>query len=193
MARRPLCTPGQVSGRENGTWRLDDRGYTYDVEACALVRPTSAAVRQCLAGRHLLFIGDSLSRYLYLTLAHLLVHDVWPDDASLAAGNASVCHEMTWLPVARALKRRDEWNVYFEGTNAALRGLELCDCQRERDQAPLDCENRYLRLGDLQARFETVRFPFPSSCSNDCLALWARRPCWQVSFMAQIVNETTPM
>ena len=50
-----------------------DGGYTYEVAGCRLARPTVHTARACLRGRHVLFSGDSISRYLYLTLATFLV------------------------------------------------------------------------------------------------------------------------
>ena len=53
-------------------------------------------MRRCLRGRHLLFSGDSISRYLYLSLATFLVSGVWPADGPLLAGEPSVCHERSF-------------------------------------------------------------------------------------------------
>ena len=46
---------------------------------CQLKRYTSQEAKQCLAGKKLLFIGDSLTRYTYLSLAYFLEHDKWLD------------------------------------------------------------------------------------------------------------------
>jgi hypothetical protein len=150
-ARR--CGAGVITGSENGTWRVNHRGeYAYSVDGCHLARPSAASALRCLKSRHLVFIGDSISRYIYLTLASFLATGSWPGDATLAAGNRSVCFEMTWHGAARALNRSDPWNVYFEGTNGALGGHELCDCYRRE---PRLVENRFFRLGGTSVSFLT--------------------------------------
>jgi hypothetical protein len=63
-----------------------------------------------------------------------------------------VAGRRTWHPLARSLKRRDPWNVYFEETNAALQGHELCDCYRKE---PFLFENRFLRIGPAALSFMT--------------------------------------
>jgi len=45
---------------------------------CRLKRYTSNEAKQCLKGKSLLFIGDSLTRYNYLSLAYFLEYDRWP-------------------------------------------------------------------------------------------------------------------
>ena len=111
-----ICALGELTGVENGTWHVDRKGeYVYTVDECIMARPSAVAARRCLAGRHLVFIGDSISRYMYLALASFLVSGRWPEDAPLAAGNMSLCHEATWKAAAKALNRSaDPWNVYFE-------------------------------------------------------------------------------
>uniref|UniRef100_A0A7S2U9W5 Trichome birefringence-like N-terminal domain-containing protein n=1 Tax=Attheya septentrionalis TaxID=420275 RepID=A0A7S2U9W5_9STRA len=45
---------------------------------CRLKRYTAEEAGQCLKKKHLLFIGDSLSRYSYLSLAYFMEHKKWP-------------------------------------------------------------------------------------------------------------------
>ena len=197
MRLKRLCGAG-LTGRENGTWHLTRSGeYVYEVEDCALARPTAVTARRCLSGRHLLFIGDSISRYMYLSLASFLVHGSWPDDAALVANNASVCHEMTWHTLARKLNRTDAWNVYMEGTNAALGGHEVCDCYR----ASTLFENRYLRVGGAALTFMSQLVSnstpmkghvFPDNHKNMREKLRCRpgqcssRPAWQLPLIETI-------
>jgi len=46
---------------------------------CQLKRYTSQEAKQCLAGKKLLFVGDSLTRYTYTSLAYFLEHNKWPN------------------------------------------------------------------------------------------------------------------
>ena len=67
-------------------------GFIFSPIGCRLLRSLNASsARRCLADRHLLFYGDSLSRYLYLTLAHFLVHDEWPRDLSSYRDGSEAC------------------------------------------------------------------------------------------------------
>jgi len=146
----------------NGHWeRHEGSGYAYVPSACRLVRPTGAMVRQCLAGRHLLFFGDSLQRYLYMTLAHFLVHDEWPRDLASyggESGETSVCYESSWLPPnsTRGIDYGDGWTRYFKGSNSVLRGHEVCDCMRTSCCKEEDLnENRFTKVGAASVSFVT--------------------------------------
>jgi hypothetical protein len=48
---------------------------------CRLKRYTSSEARQCLSNKHLAFIGDSLTRYQYLSLAYFLERGQYPLDS----------------------------------------------------------------------------------------------------------------
>ena len=52
---------------------------------CALKRYTAAQVKSCLQSKHLMFIGDSLTRYQYLSLVYFLEHERWPQRFSIIA------------------------------------------------------------------------------------------------------------
>jgi hypothetical protein len=59
-------------------------------------------------------MGDSLTRYQYLNLVYLLEHGKWPQPDS------GMCNE----------KKMKPWWNFYNTTNAALRGREICDCNR---------------------------------------------------------------
>ena len=145
----PLC-PNVTAATAAGSWsRISSKdGLVYRPHTCRLVRPTARAVRLCLKDRHLLFVGDSLQRYLYLTLANLLVRGEWPRD--LPAGERSPCYEGTYLPaLALNLSNAERWSYYFRGTNADLLGREICDCHRVGCCAEKVLnENRYTKLAE---------------------------------------------
>ena len=120
-----------------------------------------------------------------MTLASFLFKGEWPTDGEVHAGNASVCHELTWSSVARArnVSVVDElWNIYFEGTNAALRGHELCDCFRGRlKQGPFRLtENRFFRL----------RVPHGQPLKP---GEHTRKEYLQLSFLTQVGNHSALM
>ena len=155
MPTRRRCDASSCS---TGRWSLSERdGYVYTPADCDLVRPTVATVRQCLSGRHLLFFGDSMQRYLYLTLTNFLVNGEWPRDEQLRPGGESPCSERTWGQDASTPGTAAGWERYFKGTNAALRGHEICDCWRSEKcckETELT-ENRYTQVGNAAVSFVT--------------------------------------
>jgi hypothetical protein len=53
---------------------------------CRLHRYTAQEARQCLRGQHMSLMGDSLSRYLFLSLSFFMQHGVWPPRFGQARG-----------------------------------------------------------------------------------------------------------
>ena len=83
-----LCTDlKKIVGMKNGAFitrdpavwmhRLDG-SKEYSLQTCKLKRFTATEARTCLAGKHMLFIGDSVTRYQYLSLANFIEHGKWP-------------------------------------------------------------------------------------------------------------------
>jgi hypothetical protein len=68
-------TPIQWTARADGSRQVDLNNYI-----CHLKRYTAKEAKQCLASsyQHVSFIGDSLTRYQYLSLAYFLEHDTFP-------------------------------------------------------------------------------------------------------------------
>lgn len=76
---RPICDADALTGPQ----RLDGMWYTiqapephvvFEPHACQLRRLTAASARKCLDGKYVMFIGDSLTRYQYLSFAYFLSH-----------------------------------------------------------------------------------------------------------------------
>ena len=89
-------------------------------------------------GRHIVLMGDSVTRYQYLSLVYFLEYGAFP-------GN-----EDTWLtPEGAQLKgptwekSYTSWEQFYNVTNGQLRGHEICDCFRARETKTTLCENRY--------------------------------------------------
>eukprot|EP00759_Apiculatamorpha_spiralis_P053284 PhF_6_TR6152/c1_g1_i5/m.9150 len=90
-----------------------------------------------LKDQHILMIGDSLQRYLYLNLVNYLEHGVWSSNP-----------QYEWE------KNFPSWMHFFQASNQNLRGHELCDCHRlERNVSEGEYnwsnvrENRYYNTG----------------------------------------------
>ena len=83
-----LCTdlkkiPGLKNGafitRDRGTWRYRlDGSKEYTIDTCKLKRFTATEARQCLSGHHMLWIGDSVTRYQFIILSYFIEHGSWP-------------------------------------------------------------------------------------------------------------------
>lgn len=94
--------------------------------------------QRCLERRHVVFIGDSLSRYQYLSLVHFLEYGTWEEPD---APGKSITYREGW---------GEDWNDFYRLSSEHLRGHEQCDCFRGR--MPW-VENRYYRHGGLSVTF----------------------------------------
>ncbi|RYH05877.1 hypothetical protein EON65_43605 [archaeon] len=79
-----------------------------------------------LRNKTVVFIGDSLTRYQYLSLALFLHHACWQDDWGLP----SLAHE----------RQFSGWLNFFHETNLRLGCAHVCDCVRTEE---VRHENRY--------------------------------------------------
>ena len=98
------------------------------------------------------FVGDSLSRYMYLSLAYYLKFGVW----------APRGHQL--LEKVKDTSA-NHWNDWLNYTNGILKPQETCDCYRYWEsgfQWKNHCENRYFRSGQHSLTFITKfgQYPF---------------------------------
>jgi len=163
-----------VSG---GRWyTLESGELRFDLARCRMRRFDDAegvrAARKCLAGRSVVMIGQSWTRYAYMSLVHLIDKGEFPR----AQPHESVCWEKSWSLPANAswpewlrgtgLNESETdrytrmWLNFFHRTSelfSSSGGVEVCDCSRlgfhSRHQ-----ENRYyerpadaLRISYLQS------------------------------------------
>lgn len=161
----PWCSPENLNLRNASSgdfYLLPDGTFRYEFPHCKLRRFTASMTSHCLKGTHIVFMGDSLSRYLYISLAHLLATHHW------GRKFCQVFHKD--LPIS-ILNEKDYklWHRFYQDSNILLnngkRSIEICDCFR-RDGLPFiglnglnqqasDCsENRHFRY-------------MPSSDAND--------------------------
>ena len=64
----------------NVVWKMRQDGSRQLTlpSTCRLKRYTAQEAGQCLTNKNLLFIGDSLTRYSYFSLAYFMEHKKWP-------------------------------------------------------------------------------------------------------------------
>ncbi len=85
---------------------------------------------------NILFLGDSLTRYMYLDLVYFLKHGSWVNP--------------TDEPNFLLEKQHQSWNHFYNMTNVILKPYEECDCYRQEGEVKLYrqanlFENRYYR------------------------------------------------
>lgn len=91
-------------------------------EACFTASDPSTCVP---SGSHIVFMGDSVTRYQYLSLAYLLhfgspIHE--DERRGLGPGAKHPLLESTW----------ESWDEFFDSTTLELAPHEICDCYRAR-------------------------------------------------------------
>ncbi|GMI62373.1 hypothetical protein ScalyP_jg6298 [Parmales sp. scaly parma] len=93
--------------------------------------PTPSAPK-ILPFNSIAFMGDSLTRYQYLSLAYFVTHDTWIDPRT--------------KPNLVVEKDYASWKAFYNATNTAYAGFERCDCYRSQKwdkAAKTVTENRY--------------------------------------------------
>lgn len=152
----PWCSPDNLhlaNASSGDFYLLPDGTFRYEFPHCKLRRFTASMTSHCLKGVHLVFMGDSLSRYLYISLAHLLANHHW------GRKFCQVHHKDVPISVLNE-KDYKSWSRFYHDSNVVLnngkRAVEICDCFR-RDGLPFitpdgdnqqasDCEeNRHFR------------------------------------------------
>lgn len=89
-----------------------------------------------LRNLRLVFLGDSLTRYQYLSLAYFLRHGRW-FDPNISINNLVDAHSFH-----HPLHPDEDWNEFFWQSNRMLHPMEVCDCLRSQNGEIL-VERRY--------------------------------------------------
>lgn len=150
----------------SNTWiRQPDASRTFELqEYCRIHRYTANEAKTCLKGLHLNMIGDSLTRYQFLSLVYFLHHESWPDNFGMAEvgqpcrhwipnvrngnRNESTCSEVPHFLLERNFYRADPtrrsgWCLYHEtvggGNNGTIFDGHLeCQCRRGAGKGKAD-------------------------------------------------------
>ena len=83
--------------------------------------------KQLLSNRHIILLGDSLTRYQYLNLIHTLQRNSWEPSIKPSIDNG---------------KHWKNWEQFLVGATLRFGCQEICDCYRNEETA-LGKENRY--------------------------------------------------
>ena len=118
----------------------DSDSIRYEPLTCNLRRFSGWQARACLSNKHILFAGDSITRYQYLSLSHLLSRLEYPQQFGGHKSSPSICIEEEW----------PSWESFFDGGSALLsaaRGAVAIE-KVDGDHAALH-ENRVFRLSGM--------------------------------------------
>lgn len=168
---RPECTIEQVKAAQifpqstktarKGQWSAlrADRTRSYELPACRLRFPddgTPVAIsdmRECLRDTHVMFVGDSLTRYQYLSFVEVLATGKWANRSiERIPGAPSILREPDFH---HEFHRREDglWKELYMWSSRLMGGNEMCDCWRgnrtfNAKAALNQIENRFFRLKD---------------------------------------------
>ena len=142
---RKLCLPKQPLWPGSLQFYRDD-SLVYEPAACNMFRISARQARQCLVGRHVFFVGDSLTRYQYVSLAHFIGRLEYPDQFAGEPSRPSVCIEREW----------DSWDSFYSngaeilGATRGAAGKEHIDADHEASR-----ENRILVMKNILGHPDT--------------------------------------
>ena len=162
----PNCSHYNQVQANNSDWCLDSE-MKWRYRKNNPLRRTLLGAQQCLAQKHLLFIGDSRTRFQYLSLATFLTQGLFPvcKEGNIQNDRVAFCNLL-----------KDGfagWRKFYKETNQILSTAdsnESCYCYRpERwNVALIDymTENRFLTV---QTRFGTIHITYLQSFVNKCM------------------------
>jgi len=101
------------------------------------VRHNLDLIRDRPRNLRLVFLGDSVTRYQYLSLVYFLRHGRWFDHRVSERNNLVHAHSFH-----HPLHPHEDWNEFFLQSNRMLYPMEVCDCLRSWDGEVL-VERRY--------------------------------------------------
>ena len=142
----PYC--GVINGTERGQWNIQpDNGVHFNLHHCRLRRPTLCQAQHCLSNQSLLFMGDSLTRYMYAALLYFLTHNGhWPHPLGQQPNQPS--------PVVQP--EHGTWAQYYQSSATTFAGKENCTCYRSGNGSIITERRHYYEA----ATDTTVRFFF---------------------------------
>ena len=158
--------------------------------------------RQHLARRTIVFVGDSNTRYQYLSFITLLRTGAFPVEPS--EPTFSVCNEgSAFVPawkryprVSRSVEDAFKWKHFFQHSREAAGGdNEVCECDRAKR-----VENRWFVRGDTRVIYLQLRGPAHASLlptgvwpgGFDSIRDLARDACRDLVSGCNVTSDTLP-
>ena len=113
---------GVLTGREVGSWSLSpELELRFHVHGCRMRRPTANQANRCLRDQSLVFVGDSLTRYQYLSLIGFLHSGLWPEPLGGLPDMPNPVMEM----------EHGNWTAFYASSTTQYGGREVCTCVRD--------------------------------------------------------------
>lgn len=197
----PFCSPNnlRLTDLSKGIWYMEvDGTFSLSFDHCRLRKFTARDAKRCLQHAHIVFMGDSWTRYLYLSLTSMITTGSWAPKLTHSTDKrypASIMWEKDFV----------SWGEFYRVSNNVLNdpsatAYELCDCFREDKpfnfQEKSMVENRHYRQyvdaprkvtggGDTMVQLSYVQFygPMPTR-GHACLSL--SLPQEQVSYVKYV-------
>lgn len=121
---------------------FDTTDTTFNASDCLQLPTKTLPSSQILAddrprNLQLVFLGDSITRYQYLSLAYFLRHGRWWESPNDSPNNLFNAHSFR-----HPAHPSEDWNEFFLQSNRMLYPMEACDCVRSMD-GEIVCERRY--------------------------------------------------
>lgn len=107
--------------------RMDEVFCMNHQEECLTQVPD--LLSKTFANKHIVMVGDSLTRYQYLSLVYTLQYQKLLSKAMMP----NLVEENSW----------SNWPAFYEGTTSLLAPNEVCDCARPSTGYKYGYENRY--------------------------------------------------
>jgi hypothetical protein len=172
------------------------------------MRYTAAHARAKLKGHHILFVGDSVTRYQYLHFVTFIHTGKWPTRETIFDNkrygpnivrerdfqDPAVSSKLTELacPNGRNISdcRKDTWRAFYVLGSATFDGYEVCDCHRYYKNGRTDArgthENRFCHNSNLGME---VSYLMQYGLSNPMYGYYPRNISTNGSAMPRTAHE----
>jgi hypothetical protein len=104
----------------------------------------ATAARQCLANRHIVWMGDSTSRFQFMTLLHLLEFGRWSSPFIVSSDNSSQQHIDSSLCRDKIKAKKVDITTYYQQRVRTMQPHLWCDCCRSQNVLIMDRRRRKL-------------------------------------------------
>lgn len=125
----------------NWNYDLDHAHLTLSIGNCNFDVIDRDFARECIRRNSpdgIRLMGDSMTRYQYLNLAHFLATGNWTSDKAMPNENE---------------RKFPGWTDFYQLTNQRMQGYEICDCQRANE---IIIEHRYFNHDNIMISYNQI-------------------------------------